>query len=67
MSLKEVMAPAIRIAEQGYTVSKTLNAMMKDNFDKLTKYPAARRFTLKTACPTKWATNWSSRTWPRAT
>ena len=30
MSLKDVMAPAIRIAEQGYTVSKTLNAMMKE-------------------------------------
>ena len=51
MSLKEVMAPAIRIAEQGYTVSKTLNAMMKDNFDKLTKYPAAGAVYLKNGLP----------------
>jgi gamma-glutamyltranspeptidase/glutathione hydrolase len=51
MSLKEVMAPAIRIAEQGYTVSKTLNAMMKDNFDKLTKYPAAAAVYLKAGLP----------------
>ena len=51
MSLKDVMAPAIRIAEQGYTVSKTLNAMMKDNFDKLTKYPAAAAVYLKDGLP----------------
>ncbi|MBI5579085.1 MAG: gamma-glutamyltransferase [Deltaproteobacteria bacterium] len=51
MSLKDVMAPAIRIAEQGYTVSKTLNAMMKDNFDKLTKYPAAAAVYLKAGLP----------------
>jgi gamma-glutamyltranspeptidase/glutathione hydrolase len=51
MSLKDVMAPAIRIAEEGYTVSKTLNAMMKDNFDKLTKYPAAAAVYLKAGLP----------------
>lgn len=51
MSLKEVMAPAIRIAEQGYIVSKTLNGMMKDNFDKLTKYPAAAAVYLKEGLP----------------
>ena len=51
MSLKEVMAPATRIAEEGYTVSKTLNAMMKDNFEKLTKYPAAAAVYLKDGLP----------------
>jgi gamma-glutamyltranspeptidase / glutathione hydrolase len=51
MSLKDVMTPAIRIAEQGYTVSKTLNGMMKDNFDKLTKYPAAAAVYLKDGLP----------------
>ena len=51
MSLKEVMAPAIRIAEEGYTVSKTLNGMMKDNFDKLSKYPAAAAIYLKGGLP----------------
>ena len=51
MSLKDVMAPAIRIAEQGFTVSKTLNGMMKDNFDKLTKFPAAAAVYLKAGLP----------------
>lgn len=51
MSLKDVMAPAIRIAEEGYTVSKTLNGMMKDNFEKLTKFPAAAAVYLKDGLP----------------
>ena len=51
MSLKDVMASAIRIAEEGYTVSKTLNGMMKDNFDKLTKFPAAAAVYLKNGLP----------------
>jgi gamma-glutamyltranspeptidase/glutathione hydrolase len=51
MSLKDVMAPAIRIAEQGYTVSKTLNGIIKDNFDMLTKYPAAAAIYLKDGLP----------------
>jgi len=51
MSLKDAMAPAIRIAEEGYTVSKTLNGMMKDNFEKLTKFPAAAAVYLKDGLP----------------
>ncbi len=51
MRLKEVMAPAIRIAEEGYTVSKTLNGMMKDNFEKLSKFPAAAAVYLKDGLP----------------
>lgn len=51
MGLREVMAPAIRIAEEGYAVSKTLNGMMKDNFEKLTKFPAAAAVYLKDGLP----------------
>jgi gamma-glutamyltranspeptidase/glutathione hydrolase len=51
MSLKDVMAPAIRIAEEGYTVSKTLNGMMKDNFEKLSKFQAAAAVYLKDGLP----------------
>jgi gamma-glutamyltranspeptidase/glutathione hydrolase len=51
MSLKDVMTPAIRIAEEGYVVSKTLNGIMKDNFEKLTKFPAAAAVYLKDGLP----------------
>jgi gamma-glutamyltranspeptidase/glutathione hydrolase len=51
MSLRDVMAPAIRIAEEGYTVSKTLNGMMKDNLKKLTQFPAAAAVYLKDGLP----------------
>lgn len=51
MSLKEVMAPAIRIAEEGFEVSKTLHGMMKDNFEKLMKFPASAKVFLKDGLP----------------
>ncbi len=51
MKLEDVMAPAIRIAEEGYTVSETFNGMMKDNFDKLTKFPEAAKIYLKNGLP----------------
>ncbi|MBP1715483.1 MAG: gamma-glutamyltranspeptidase, partial [Deltaproteobacteria bacterium] len=51
MSLKDVMAPAIQIAEDGYLVSMTLNGMMKDNFEKLSKFPAAAKVYLKDGLP----------------
>ena len=51
MSLKEVMAPAIRLAEEGYEVSKTMNGMMKENYEKLSKFPAAARIYLKDGLP----------------
>jgi len=51
MTLKEVMAPAIRIAEEGYEVSKTFNGMMKDNFEKLSKFPPAAKVYLKDGLP----------------
>ncbi|RPH50298.1 MAG: gamma-glutamyltransferase [Desulfobacteraceae bacterium] len=51
MNLKDVMSPAIRIAEDGYMVSPTLNEMMKDNFEKLTRFPAAAEIYLKNGLP----------------
>ncbi|MCX5839275.1 MAG: gamma-glutamyltransferase [Deltaproteobacteria bacterium] len=51
MSLKDVMAPATRIAEEGFIVSNTLNGIIKDNFDKLTQYPAAAAIYLKDGLP----------------
>ena len=51
MSLKEVMAPAITLAEEGYEVSQTFNGMMKDNFDKLSKFPPAAQVYLKNGLP----------------
>jgi len=51
MSLKEVMAPAIKLAEEGYEVSKTLNGIMRDNFEKLSKFPPAAKVYLKDGLP----------------
>ena len=51
MSLKEIMAPAIQLAEEGYPVSKTLNGLMKENYDKISKFPAAAQIYLKDGLP----------------
>jgi gamma-glutamyltranspeptidase/glutathione hydrolase len=51
MSLKEVMAPAIQLADEGYQVSKTLNGMMKESYEKLSKFPDAARIYLKDGLP----------------
>ena len=51
MSLMDVVAPAIQIAEEGYLVSMTFNGMMKDNFEKLSKFPAASKVYLKDGLP----------------
>ena len=51
MSLNEVMAPAIQLAEEGYPVSKTLNGLMKENYDKISKFPAAAQIYLKDGLP----------------
>lgn len=51
MSLKDVMAPSIKLAEEGYEVSKTLNGLMKDNFEKISKFPAAAQIYLKGGLP----------------
>jgi gamma-glutamyltranspeptidase/glutathione hydrolase len=51
MTLKEIMAPSIRIAEEGYAVSPTLNGMMKDHIDVLAQSPAAGEIYLKDGLP----------------
>jgi gamma-glutamyltranspeptidase/glutathione hydrolase len=51
MKLEDVMAPAIKIAEEGYTVTPTLNEMMKNYVDKLSKFPAAAEIYLKNGLP----------------
>jgi gamma-glutamyltranspeptidase / glutathione hydrolase len=51
MTLKQVMAPSIKIAEEGYTVSETLNGMMKDHLDVLSQFPAAGEIYLKDGLP----------------
>ncbi len=51
MSLKDVIAPAIQLAEEGYPVSKTLNGLMKENFEKLQQFPAAAQVYLKDGLP----------------
>jgi gamma-glutamyltranspeptidase/glutathione hydrolase len=45
------MAPSIKLAEDGYTVSATLNGMMKDNFEKLSRFPEASKIYLKNGLP----------------
>ncbi len=42
MSLKDVMAPAIRIAEEGYTVSKTLNGDDEGQLRQAEQIPGGR-------------------------
>ncbi len=51
MDLKNVMEPAIEIAEKGYEVSRLLNTMMADNAQKLIQFPAAARIYLKGGRP----------------
>lgn len=51
MGFKDVIAPAIRLAEEGYPVSKTLNGLMKANFEKLRQFPSAAQVYLKNGLP----------------
>jgi len=53
MDLKNVMEPAIEIAENGFEVSKLLSSMMESNLQKLSKFPAAARIYLKEGLPYK--------------
>ncbi|MBI5692472.1 MAG: gamma-glutamyltransferase [Verrucomicrobia bacterium] len=45
--LPEVLAPAIRLAEEGYPVTKTLADMMNTYYDRLAQFPEASRVYLK--------------------
>ena len=47
MSLKEVLAPAIKLADEGFFVTKTLSEMMSNYYDKLAQFPEASRVFLK--------------------
>jgi len=51
MKLKDVLAPAIKIAEEGYTVSPTLHGMMKNYYDKLIQFPQTAKIFLKDGLP----------------
>jgi gamma-glutamyltranspeptidase/glutathione hydrolase len=53
MALKDVMEPAIQLAEQGFPVSKLLNSMMANNAPKLSRFPAAAKIYLKNGRPFK--------------
>ncbi len=47
LPLADVLAPAIRLAEEGYPVTKTLSEMMTNYYDTLTVFPEAGRVYLK--------------------
>ena len=47
LRLADVLAPAIRLAEEGYPVTKTLSEMMTNYYDKLVQFPEATRVYLK--------------------
>ena len=47
MKIKDVIAPAAKLAEEGYPVSKTLNEMLNNYYDKLVQYPEATKVFLK--------------------
>jgi gamma-glutamyltranspeptidase/glutathione hydrolase len=53
MALKDVMEPAIQLAEQGFPVTKLLNSMMANNAPKLSRFPAAAKIYLKDGRPFK--------------
>jgi gamma-glutamyltranspeptidase/glutathione hydrolase len=51
MSLRQVMAPSIELAERGYAVSRTLNRLMVANLEKLNRFPAAAAVYTKQGLP----------------
>ena len=51
MPLHRVMAPAIVLAEQGFTVSPTLASVIQDNFEKITKNPPLAAVTCRDGLP----------------
>ena len=51
MSLPQVMAPAIALAERGYAVPKTMAGLIRDNIDKINKFPAAAAVYTKKGLP----------------
>ncbi len=53
MSLKEVMQPAIRLAEDGFPVNKFINSAMVREIEKLRKFPETAKIWLKNGEPYK--------------
>lgn len=51
MKRADVMAPAIKYAEEGITVSKNLETIIQDNYEKLAKFEAAGEVYLKDGLP----------------
>lgn len=51
MSRKEVMEPAIELAENGYKVSAVLNRDMKNSYERIEKYPATASIYLDEGLP----------------
>jgi gamma-glutamyltranspeptidase/glutathione hydrolase len=51
MSLRQVMAPSIALAERGYAVPKTMAGLIKDNIEKLNRFPAAKAIYTKDGLP----------------
>ena len=51
MKLAQVVAPAIRLAEQGFVVSATLNGVIVDNFESIAKYDALASLVLPGGLP----------------
>ncbi|MDR7520258.1 MAG: gamma-glutamyltransferase [Armatimonadota bacterium] len=51
MSLRQVLAPSIALAERGYPVPKTMAGLIKDNIEKLNRFPAARAIYTKDGLP----------------
>jgi gamma-glutamyltranspeptidase / glutathione hydrolase len=51
MKLKKVMAPAIRLAEQGFPVSERLSEDLREGEAKLEPFPLSRRIFLRDGAP----------------
>ena len=51
MSLAEVLAPTVRLAREGITVSPKLNGMIVDEMEKIGKFPAAAAIYLPDGLP----------------
>ncbi|MBC8180076.1 gamma-glutamyltransferase [candidate division KSB1 bacterium] len=51
MSLKEILSPAIKLANDGIVVSEKLNGMIVDNFEKIMNYEATSKIYLSDMMP----------------
>src|SRR3990170_6463559 len=51
MSLRQVLAPSIALAERGYAVPRTMAGLIRDNIEKLNQFPAAKAVYTKDGLP----------------